>query len=85
MYLLHSLEREHATLKDKFDDSVTTTAIPPSTTPPPEIVAASTTTGRYDALIAALKDQSASQTAQITKFLAALVPWGGSDGHGDSK
>ena len=76
MYLLHSLERENATLKDKLDTSVATTATPPSTTPPPEIIAVDTTTGRDDALIAALKDQSATQTAQITKFLATLSAGG---------
>ena len=40
MYLLHSLERKNATLKDELDASVTTTTTPPSTTPPPKIIAA---------------------------------------------
>ena len=86
MYLLHSLEREDETLKDELDASVTTTATPPSTTSPPEIIAAAvaTTTGCDDALIAALKEQSATQTAQITKFLVDLSSGGGSDGRGDS-
>ena len=84
MYLLHSLERKNATIKDKLDASVATTATPPSTTPPPEIIAAATTTSRDDTLIAALKERSATQTAQITKLLAALSARGGSDGRGDS-
>ena len=84
MYLLHSLERENATLKDELDASVATTATPPSTTLPPKIIAATTTTGRDNALISALKEQSATQTAQITKFLAALSNGGGSDGRGNS-
>ena len=62
MYLLHSLERKNATIKDKLDASVATTATPPSTTPPPEIIAAATTNGRNNALIASLKEQSATQT-----------------------
>ena len=83
MYLLHSLERENATLKDEWDRSVAKTATPPSTTPPPKIIASATTTSRDDALIAALKDQSATQTAQITKLLSALSAGGGDDGRGD--
>ena len=51
---------------------------------PPEFIAADTTTGRDNALIAALKDQRATQTAQITKLLAALSAGGGSDGCGGS-
>ena len=75
MYLLHSLERENATLKDELDTTtIATTATPPSTTPPPEIIA-----GRYNALIAAPKEQSATQTARITKLLAALSARGGGD------
>ena len=84
MYLLHSLERENETIKEELEASVATTATPPSTTPPPEIIAVATTTGRYNALIAALKEQSATHTAQITKLLAALSARGGCDGRGDS-
>ena len=83
MYLLNSLERENATLKDNLDASVATTATPTPTTPPPESIAAATTTGRDDAPIAALKEQSATQKSQITKLLASLSSVGGSDGHGD--
>ena len=76
MYLLHSLERENATIKDKLDTSVATTATPSSTTPPPEIIAAATTNIRDNTLISALKDQSATHTPQITKFLATLSAGG---------
>ena len=77
MYLLHSLERENTTLKDKLDaTTIATTSTPPSTTPPPKIIATATTTVRDDALIAALKEQSATHTAQITKLLAALSSGG---------
>ena len=84
MYLLHSLERENATLKDEWDRSVAKTATPPSTTPPPKIIAATTTTGHNDTLIAALKEQSTTQTAQITKGLADLSAMSGSNDHGNS-
>ena len=84
MYLLHSLERENATLKDELEASVTTIATPPSTTPPPKIIAATTTTGRNDTLIAALKEQSTTQMAQITKGLADLSAMSGSNDHGNS-
>ena len=84
MYLLHSLERKNATLKDDLDASVATTATPSSTTPPPEIIAAATTTGRDDVLIAALKEQSTTVTSQITKLLAALCAGSGSNIRGDS-
>ena len=83
MYLLHSLERENATLKDELDASIATTTNPPPTTPPPGIIASATTTSRDDALIAALKDQSATQMAQITKLLSALSAGCGGDGRGD--
>ena len=82
--MLYSLELKNATLKDELDASIDTNATPPSVTPLPEIIAAAITTGRNDALIAALKEQSATQTAQIAKFLAALSAGGGSDGRGDS-
>ena len=72
MYLLYFLERKNSTLKDELDTSVATTATPPSTTPPPKIIATATTTVRDDALIAALKEQSATQMSQITKLLAVL-------------
>ena len=84
MYLLHSLECENAMLKDELDASVATTATPPSTTPPPKIISVATNTSRNNALIVALKEQSATKTAQITKLLAALTSGGGSDGRGDS-
>ena len=84
MYLLCSLERENATLKDELDASVATTTTPPSTTPPPEIIAVAPTTGCNNALISLLKDQIATQRSQITKLLAALSSGGGSDGRGDS-
>ena len=83
MYLLHSLERENATLKDELDASIATTTNPPPTTPPPGIIASATTTSRDDALIAALKEQSATQTTQITKLLAPLSAGGGGNGRGD--
>ena len=83
MYLLHSLERNNVTLKYELDANVATNATPPSITPPPKIIATATTTVRDDTLITALKYQSATQTAQITKLLAALSAEGGSNGRGD--
>ena len=84
MYLLHSLERENATLKDELDaTTIATTATAPSTAPPPGFITAATTTVRDDALIAALKEQSATQTAQITKLIATLSAGGGGDGRGN--
>ena len=84
MYLLHSLGRENVKVKDELDaTTIATIATPPSTTPPPEIIAAATTTGRDDTLIDALKEQSATKTAQITKLIAALSARGGGDGRGN--
>ena len=83
MYLLHSLERENATHKDKLDASIATIATPPSTTPTPEIIAPTTTTDHGNALIVALKEQSVTQTSKITKLIAALSARGGSNGHGE--
>ena len=85
MYLLHSLERENAMLKDEIDaTTIASSASALSTAPPTEIIAAATTTGRDDALIAALTAQGERQSAQITKLLAALTAGGGDDGRRDS-
>ena len=84
MYLLHSLDCKNLTIKDELNASIATTANPPSTMPPPEIIAVTTTTGRDNALIATLKEQSATQTSQITKLIAVISAGGGSDGRGDS-
>ena len=74
-------------MKDELDaTTIATTATAPSTMQPPKFIAATTTTGRDDALITALKEQSATQTAQITKLLAALSAGGRGDdrGNGDT-
>ena len=84
MYLLHALERENATLKDELKaTTIPSTTTAPSAAPPPKFIAAATTTGYDDGLIAAIKDQSATQAAQITKLLATLTAGGGGDGRGD--
>ena len=63
MYLLHTLKRENAALKDELDaTTIASTASAPSAAPPPEFIAAATTTGRDDALITALKEQSVTQS-----------------------
>ena len=84
MYLLHSLKRENAALKDELDaTTIASSASAPSTAPPPKFIAAATTTGRDDALVAALTAQGERQTAQITKLLPALTAGGGDDGRHD--
>ena len=71
-------------LKDELDvTTIASSASAPSTAPPAEIIAAATTTGRDNALIAALTAQGERQTAQITKFLAALTAGGRDDGRRD--
>ena len=98
MYRLQTIERENAALKEKLE-TTTSASFPsaPSIAPPPEFIAAATTTGRNDVLIAALTAQSATQSTQITKLLAALTARvrdnvrrdggkkRGNSGHGDSK
>ena len=80
MYLLHTLERENASLTNELDaTTIASSASAPSTAPPPEFIAATITTGRDDALISALTAQSATQAAQITKLLAALTAGGRDD------
>ena len=84
MYLLHSLERENAVLKDELDTmTIASSTSAPSTAPPDTTIAAATTTDRDDALIAALTAQGERQTAQIKKILAALTEGGGDDGRRD--
>ena len=81
MYLLHTLERENAALKDELDaTTIALSASAPSTAPPPEFIAAATTTGRDDALIPAFTAESATQAAKITKLIAALTAGRGDDG-----
>ena len=85
IYLLHTLEKENAVLKDDLNaTTMASSASAPSTVPPPEFIAATTTTGCDDALIAALTAQSATQAAQITKLLVALTEGGGDNGRRDS-
>ena len=97
-FLLHTLERENAALKDELETTTSASSVSaPSTAPPPKVIAAATTTGRDDALIAALTVQSATQASQITKLLAPLTSGGrdyvrrdsgkktGDSGHGDGK
>ena len=77
MYLLHTLERENAALKDELETTTSaSSASAPSTEPPPKFISYATTTGRDDALIAALTAQSATQATQITRLLAALTAGG---------
>ena len=52
------------------------TSVPPAGTPT-KIIAAATTTSRNDALITAIKEQNAAQTAQINHMLIALSAIGG--------
>ena len=84
MYLLHSLERENAMLKDKLDaTTIESSASALSTAPPAEIIAAATTIGRNDALIAALTTQGERQSAQNTKLLTTHTAGGGDGGRRD--
>ena len=84
MYLLQSLERENALLKDELEaTTIASSTSAPSVAPPSEIIAAATTSGRDDALILALTTQGERQAAQITKLLAALTTGEGDGGRRD--
>ena len=81
MYLLHTLKRENVTPKDELNaTTMAMTATAPSAAPAPKFIAVAVNTVRDSTLIAAPKEKSATQAAQITKLLSSLTAGGGGNG-----